>query len=75
MTDTSKFREIVRISGIPMYKVAEHLGISPQSLYNKIGNATQFTQSEMIKFREIFPNVSDEEFNQIFLKGEHETLS
>lgn len=70
MTDTSKFREVVRISGIPMYKVAEMLGITPQSLYNKIGNATEFTQSEMAKFREIFPDVSDEEFNQIFLKGE-----
>lgn len=70
MTDTSKFREVVRISGIPMYKVAEMLGITPQSLYNKIGNATEFTQSEMAKFREIFPDVTDEEFNQIFLKGE-----
>lgn len=70
MTDTAKFREVVRISGIPMYKVAERLGITPQSLYNKIGNATEFTQSEMAKFREIFPNVSDEEFNQIFLKGD-----
>lgn len=70
MTDTSKFREVVRISGIPMYKVAEMLGITPQSLYNKIGNATEFTQSEMAKFREIFPDVTDEEFNQIFLKGD-----
>lgn len=70
MTDTSKFREVVRISGIPMYKVAEMLGITPPSLYNKIGNATEFTQSEMAKFREIFPDVTDEEFNQIFLKGE-----
>lgn len=70
MTNTQKFREVVRIAGIPMYKVAELLGITPQSLYNKIGNATEFTQSELAKFREIFPNVSDEEFNQIFLKGE-----
>lgn len=70
MTNTSKFREVVRISGIPMYKVAEMLGITPQSLYNKIGNATEFTQSEMAKFREIFPDVTDEEFNQIFLKGD-----
>ena len=70
MTNTAKFREIVRTSGIPMYRVAEMLGITPQSLYNKIGNATEFTQSELAKFREIFPAVSDEEFNQIFLKGE-----
>lgn len=70
MTDTNKFRDVVRDSGIPMYKVAERLGITPQSLYNKIGNATEFTQKELAKFREVFPEVTDEQFNQIFLKGE-----
>ena len=40
--------------------------MSPQSLYNKIGNATEFTQSELAKFREMFPDVTDDEFNEIF---------
>ena len=69
MTDTEKFKLAVMRSGIPMYKVAFEMGMSPQSLYNKIGNNTEFTQSELARFRELFPTVSDEEFNQIFLKG------
>jgi len=69
MTDTEKFKLVVMRSGKPMYKVAFEMGMSPQSLYNKIGNNTEFTQSELVRFRELFPTVSDEEFNQIFLKG------
>lgn len=66
MTDTNKFRDVVRNSGIPMYKVAEQLGITPQSLYNKLGNTTEFTQSELSKFKEAFPDVSNEDFESIF---------
>ena len=69
MTDRTKFMDVVKASGKKIYEVAAELGMSPQSLYNKIGNNTEFTQSELVRFREIFPTVSDEEFNQIFLKG------
>ena len=66
MTDRAKFMEVVKASGKKIYEVAADLGMSPQSLYNKLGNATQFTQAEIAKFKVLFPNVSDKEFNQIF---------
>lgn len=40
--------------------------MSPQSLYNKLGNTTEFTQSELSKFKEAFPDVSNEDFESIF---------
>lgn len=66
MTDSNKFRAVIVRNGLKFWQVSSMLGISPQSLYNKIGNATQFTQSELAKFREIFPDVTDDEFYQIF---------
>lgn len=66
MTDRQKFMEVVKASGKKTYEVANELGMSPQSLYNKLGNATQFTQAEIAKFREMFPEVDDKTFNEIF---------
>lgn len=70
MTDTEKFREIVKEANIPFYRLASLLGMTPQSLYNKVGNATEFTQGELIKIREIIPKMTDEQFKEIFMKGE-----
>lgn len=70
MTDTVKFREIIKEANIPFYHVAKLLDITPQSLYNKVGNATEFTQGELIKIREIFPKMTDKQFKEIFLRGE-----
>ena len=69
MTDRSRFMKVVNDNGKKIYEVAAGLGMSPQSLYNKIGNATEFTQSELAKFREIFPTVSDDEFKAIFFNS------
>jgi hypothetical protein len=69
MTDGNKFREVVRRNGKKFWEVSAGLGISPQCLYNKIGNATDFTVTELAKFREMFPDVSDSEFNDIFFAG------
>lgn len=66
MTDTAKFRAVLKSHDKKIWEVAAGLGMSPQALYNKIGNATQFTQSELAKFRELFPDVTDEQFNEIF---------
>ncbi len=66
MTDRTKFMDVVKASGKKIYEVAAELGMSPQSLYNKLGNATQFTQAEIAKFKKLFPDVSEKEFNQIF---------
>ena len=69
MTDKSKFMNVVNDSGKKIYEVAAGLGMSPQTLYNKLGNTTEFTQSELAKFRELFPNVSDDDFKAIFFNS------
>lgn len=66
MTDREKFLKVVNDNGKRIWEVAAALGMSPQSLYNKIGNATQFTQGELAKFRAFFPSVTEDEFNAIF---------
>ena len=71
MTDATKFREHQKRSGLAFCRIAELLGISAQTLYNKVGNFTEFTASELVKIREIFPNMTDEEFNETFMvKGD-----
>jgi len=66
MTDSTKFREVTKRNGKKFWEVAAGLEMSPQSLYNKLGNTCEFTQTEMRKFREIFPDVDDAEFKAIF---------
>ena len=67
MTDYQKFQTVIKRNNKRFWEVSAFLGMSPQSLYNKIGNATEFTQSELAKFREMFPDVTDAEFKEIFL--------
>ena len=66
MTDRNKFTEVIKSHGTKVYEVAFLMGMSPQSLQNKLGNAYPFTQIEMSRFRDIFPDVTDEDFKQIF---------
>lgn len=66
MTDREKFMEVVKAHGMKTYEVAAQMGMSPQSLYNKLGNATEFTQVEIARFRDLFPGVDTKTFEQIF---------
>lgn len=66
MTDNLKFRAVVARNGVKMWQVSAGLGISPQALYNKLGNTHQFTQAELKRFRDMFPDVTDDEFKEIF---------
>lgn len=66
MTDRAKFNEVVKSHNAKIYEVACALGMSPQSLQNKLGNTYPFTQTEMSRFKSLFPDVSDEDFKQIF---------
>lgn len=70
MTDALKFRAVVARNGVKMWQVSAGLGISPQALYNKLGNKTSFTQIELMQFREMFNDVTDEEFKAIFFANE-----
>ena len=47
MTDYQKFQAVIKRNNKRFWEVSAGLGMSPQSLYNKIGNATEFTQSEL----------------------------
>ena len=66
MTDRNKFTEVIKSHNVKVYEVACLMGMSPQSLQNKLGNTYPFTQIEMSKFRDIFPDVTDEDFKKIF---------
>ena len=66
MTDKEKFKEVVDRHGMKIWEVAAGMKMSPQSLYNKLANTHQFTQTELINFRELFPDVTDAEFKTIF---------
>lgn len=66
MTDRSRFMQVVIAHGKKLYEVAAIMGMSPQSLYNKLGNTTEFTQSELSKFKAEFTDVSPEQFDSIF---------
>lgn len=66
MTDREKFMAVVKENGMKTYEVASALGMSPQSLYNKLGNATEFTQAEIARFRDLFPSIDAKTFDAIF---------
>lgn len=70
MTDRSKFVYVVNRNGKKLYEVAAAMGISPQSLSYKLGNTYPFTAAEMNKFRELFTDVTPEEFQSIFFASE-----
>ena len=70
MTDSKKFNEIVKRHEMKVYEIATALGMSAQTLYNKLNNCTEFSQTEMAKFRNIFPDVTDDEFKAIFFAEE-----
>lgn len=70
VTDKAKFMEIVELYGRKMYEVSAGLGMSPQTLYNKLGNTSDFTAPELSRFKDMFPEVSDETFNEIFFAKE-----
>lgn len=66
MTNGNMFRAIVARNGRKMYEVSSWLGISRQALYSKVCGKTDFSQTELGKFRSLFPDVTDDEFKQIF---------
>jgi hypothetical protein len=70
MTDRDEFMKVVNRNNAKMYEIAASMGMAAQTLYNKLGNNTNFTAPEMLKFRELFPDVTDDEFNKIFFAVE-----
>ena len=69
MTDRTKFMAVVTDHGKKIWEVAAGLGISPQALYNKLGNTSSFTAPELSRFREMFPDVDSATFEAIFFNS------
>lgn len=70
MTNREKFTEVVKRNNGKIYEVAFKMEMSPQTLYNKMNNSSDFTAPEMAMFRKLFPDVTDDEFNEIFFADE-----
>lgn len=66
MTNREEFMKVVSDHGKKIWEVAAGLGMSPQALYNKLGNTSAFTAPELARFREMFPDVDSETFDVIF---------
>ena len=66
MTDSKRFNEMAQTRSLTRRTIANALGITESSLYNKVYNRTEFTASELIKLFELFDLRSIEEQNRIF---------
>lgn len=65
MTDSELLRAAIRSSGYKMSYLAEKLGITPQGLYKKIGNQSEFKASEILILTQIL-GLSHRERESIF---------
>lgn len=69
MTDTEKFRDVVRQKGLKYKFLAAELGITPFGLQKKIENQTEFKASEVQKLSALL-GLADLERAQIFFAPE-----
>lgn len=53
MTNTEMLKDIIDKSGLKIGFIAEYVGISRQSLWNKINNSSPFNQYEIDKMCEV----------------------
>ena len=74
MTDTNALKQLIADSGIKYAFISKELGISPSSLYNKVNNITEFTQSEIEGMCAILHITKLKDRQEIFFaKNVHET--
>ena len=65
MVDTTRLNSALHEVGLPKYKLARILGISRQSLSNKINNKVSFKASEVVTVRNLL-KLSPETLMAIF---------
>jgi DNA-binding phage protein len=65
MTDSALLRAAIRSSGYKMSYIAEKLGITPQGLYKKIENRSEFKASEILILTKVL-GLSSKERESIF---------
>ena len=63
-----KLKEAIKHSGITMTMISSRIGISRESLYNKIEKKTEFTVSEIVKLSEIL-HLNTETRDEIFFNN------
>lgn len=66
MTNTAEFEIALKRVGLTKKKVAQCLGISDMSLYQKVNNVTEFKASEISKLYELLNLSSLAEQQKIF---------
>lgn len=69
MIDIAKFNDVLTASGYKKSHIANMLGITKQSLSNKIYNKTEFKSNEARKIKELL-SLSDKDFVEIFFAPE-----
>ena len=65
MTDSQKFKDYMKERGYTVKTLAEQVGISHESLYQKIGNERAFKATEIMRISEIL-GMSTSDRDEIF---------
>lgn len=68
MTNTAQLKNVIRESGMKKTYIAKEMGITNQSLHNKLSNRREFKASEIIKLCDLL-SISNEERDHIFFAG------
>ena len=66
MTNTEMLKDVIDKSGLKVSFIAEYVGISRQSLWNKINNISPFNQYEIDKMCDILRITSLKQKEAIF---------
>lgn len=66
MTNTEMLKDVIDKSGLKVSFIAEYVGISRQSLWNKINNLSPFNQYEIDKMCDILKITSLKQKEAIF---------
>lgn len=65
MTNTELLESIIKTSGLKYNKIADCLGISRSTLYNKVQNKVEFSASEIYKLSSLL-NIDIKDLPNIF---------
>ena len=66
MTNTKLLKEVIEKSGLKIGFIADYVGISRQSLWNKINNLTPFNQYEIDKMCDVLKITSLKQKEAVF---------
>lgn len=72
MTDTAKLNNIIKDSGLKKQKIAEIIGITPNSLSRKIKNLTEFKGSEIQTLSTLLKVNTIQQISEVFFTQKSE---